>query len=503
MLTPVLFVLVSFLAADPAVDAARAHLDRHGADVIRAHADLLSIPNVTGHDADIRRNAEYIRRLLEDRGVDARLLEVENAAPIVYGRIESPGAARTLGVYVHYDGQPVDPAAWTNDPWTPTLYNAPISKGGERIPLPDPGDEIDPEWRLYARAASDDKAPITAIAAALDALRAHTIEPSVNLVFFFEGEEESGSAHLRDHLTAHRALLSDIDAWLICDGPVHQSRRPQLVFGVRGITTLDITVYGAAEPLHSGHYGNWAPNPAMMLSQLLASMKDRRGRVLINGFYDDTEPPGPAERAAVENQPRITQSLMQDLGLARTEVAGQSYLETLLRPSLNVRGFVSATVGDTARNVIPTEATASIDIRLAKGDDPVKMLDRVEAHIRKQGYHIVREDPDHAMRLAHPRIARVDRHVGYPAVRTPIDDPALEPVIQAARRAAGRELLLTPTLGGSLPLYLFEELHGAPLVIVPIANHDNRQHGPDENIRIANLWYGVELFAALFTMNED
>jgi acetylornithine deacetylase/succinyl-diaminopimelate desuccinylase-like protein len=160
----------------------------------------------------------------------------------------------------------------------------------------------------------------------------------------------------------------------------------------------------------------------------------------------------------------------------------------------------SAAVGAEARNLIPTTATASIDIRLAKGNDPERMQELVEEHVRKQGYQLVREDPDLETRLAHPRIAKVERRSGYPAARTSIDHPMARQVIAAAARAAGEEVVLLPTLGGSLPLYLFVDLLEAPVVIVPIANHDDNQHAPDENLRLANLWYGIDLMAALFTM---
>ena len=292
----------------------------------------------------------------------------------------------------------------------------------------------------------------------------------------------------------------EVDVWLICDGPVHQSRQPQLVFGVRGYTGLDITVYGATRYLHSGHYGNWAPNPAHLLARLLASMKDDEGNVLVEGFYGDTAPIGEAEREAMAALPDFDDDLRRELGLAATEADNALLAERLLIPSLNIRGLESAAVGSEARNVIPTEATASIDIRLAKGDDPVKMLDRVEDHIRRQGYHIVRDEPDMAVRLEYPKIAGVSRREGYPAARTGMDLPIVGDIIGAAERAADGPLVLPPTMGGSLPLYLFTELLAAPVVIVPIANHDDNQHAPNENLRLANLWYGIDLMAALLTI---
>ncbi|MGB5817578.1 MAG: M20/M25/M40 family metallo-hydrolase [Thermoanaerobaculia bacterium] len=486
-------------SAEDGLAAARMFRQANEASILGDFAELLSIPNVASDRENILRNAELIRSRLEQRGVAAELWALTGAPPVVFGALDVPGAERTLGIYVHYDGQPVDLDKWDQPPWSPTLYTGAIEAGGQPRPWPQPGEAIDPEWRIYGRSSGDDKAPLAAIFAALDALEAAAIEPTSNLRFLFEGEEEAGSDHLEEYLRQHRDDL-EVDVWLICDGPVHQSRQPQLVFGVRGYTGLDITVYGASRYLHSGHYGNWAPNPAHLLARLLASMKDDEGTVLVEGFYEDTAPIGEAERAAMASLPDFDDDLRRELGLVSTEADNALLAERLLIPSLNIRGLESAAVGSEARNVIPTEATASIDIRLAKGDDPVKILDRVEDHIRRQGYHIVRDDPDMTVRLEYPKIARVSRREGYPAARTGMDLPIVGDIIAAAERAADGPLVLPPTMGGSLPLYLFTELLAAPVVIVPIANHDDNQHAPNENLRLANLWYGIDLMGALLTL---
>ncbi len=491
-------------AADPeeeAVSAARAFHGTHGPAILREFADLLRIPNVQADQPGLQRTAAHIRDALGRRGVTAELLELDGVPPIVHGRLMVPGATRTLGIYVHYDGQPVAPEQWTYPPFEPTLLTAALEDGGRPRPLPADGEAVDPEWRLYARSSGDDKAPVPAILAALDALSAAGIAPTSNLIFFFEGQEEAGSGDLQRFLDRWRSKIDDVDLWLIADGPVHQSRAPQIVFGVRGYSGVDLRVYGATRYLHSGHYGNWAPNPALELSRLLAGMKDAAGRVTIEGFYDSVVPLTAEGRAAVERLPDDGDRLRQELGLAESEGGGASLIERILLPSFNVRGLGSASVGPTARNIIPTVADASIDMRLVKGNDPEKMLDLVEKHIAAQGYHIVREDPDAATRAAHGKIVRVTRRPGYPAVRTPMDLPIVRPVLDAARAAAGGPLILMPTLGGSLPLYLFADRLARPVVVVPIANHDDNQHAPDENLRIANLWYGIELFAAIFAGN--
>jgi acetylornithine deacetylase/succinyl-diaminopimelate desuccinylase-like protein len=231
-------------------------------------------------------------------------------------------------------------------------------------------------------------------------------------------------------------------------------------------------------------------------------MKDAEGHVLVDGFYDSTEQVSAAEIEAMASLPDFDGELRRQLGLAGTEAENAPLADRLLLPSLNIRGLQSAAVGPAARNIIPTEATVSIDIRLAKGNDPEAMLDLVEAHIRKQGYHVVRDEPDMDTRLEFSKIIRIDRRSGYKAARTPMDLPVAREIITAATRAADGDLVLLPTLGGSLPLYLFTERLAAPVVITPIANHDDNQHAPNENLRLANLWYGIDLMASLFTMPD-
>jgi acetylornithine deacetylase/succinyl-diaminopimelate desuccinylase-like protein len=489
----------SSFALNPAVEAARAYRETNAVRILHDFSGLLAIPNVASDSVNIVRNAEAIRTWVGRAAGDTlRLLSVPGAPPVVYGVHRVPGANRTLGIYLHYDGQPVTEDEWTTPPWKPTLYNGPPESGGKPIPWPKPGATIDPEWRLVARSAGDDKAPVAALGTALAALRDATIPVTSNLVFFFEGEEEAGSPHLGEYFERYGKDIA-VDGWLLVDGPVHTTRRPQLVFGVRGVTGFEITVYGAIRGLHSGHYGNWAPNPALALCRLLAGMKDADGRVTIDGFYDTVTPLTPGDRAALATVPDADAALRDELGLAASE-GTESLAESILRPSLNIRGFRSGDVGAHAANVVPPTATASVDIRLVRGNDPDHMLDLVEAHIAKEGYHIVREDPDPETRRRYPLIAKVVREGGYPAARTAVDDPFVPPLVRAAERAAGGPVILLPTLGGSLPLYLFQETWPVPMVIVPMANHDDDQHAANENLRLANLWYGIDLMTSILTM---
>ncbi len=495
-------VLLSFLShAQDIEKLADEHIKENGVQILKDFKTLLSFPNVAFDLPNINKNADHIISELAKRGVESKLLRMVGTPPIVYGYYPVEGASRTLAFYVHYDGQPADKTNWTNGPWDPTYYSKAITDGGEAIDFPTTSDQIEEEHRIYARSAGDDKAPIITILSALDMIQANEIKITSNLVFFFEGQEESSSLQLRQYLTDNRALVDEIDLWLFCDGPIHQSKQPQLVFGVRGVTGMEITTYGPNRPLHSGHYGNWAPVPGQILSELIASMKDEDGNVVIDGFYDDVEPLSNLEIEAMKNIPLIDNDLKRELGINNPE-GTESYNERLLRPSLTVRGLSSGNTGRLARNVVPATATATIGMRLVKGCDPEKQKDLVEAHIRKQGFHIIREDPDYETRMKYPKIAKVERFGGYPAARTSMDLPIIQDVIACTKEIAGDDLILLPTLGGSLPLYLFTDELKTPAIILPIANHDNNQHAADENIRIGNLWYGIKLMSALMTIDE-
>ena len=465
--------------------------------ILDEYSELIRIPNVSADLPNVRKNAEFIRAMFEKRGVPARLLEVAGASPVVFGEIKTPGAKRTIIFYAHYDGQPVDPKEWLTPPFEPVMRTASVEDGGKVVDWRAAA-KVEPEWRLFGRATSDDKAPIMAMAAALDAMKAAGARHRANIKFFFEGEEEAGSPNLEKFARQYRDLLQG-DVWLICDGPVHQNRQQSLFFGVRGVTSIDLTVYGPRRELHSGHYGNWAPNPAMMLSRLLATMTDGEGRVLVAGYYDGLVPMNESEKRAMRAVPDFDAELMAELGLARSEGSGEKLIERITYPSLNVRGLASAGVGKDARNVVPAQATAAIDIRLVKGLDWRKQVDKVVAHIRQQGYFVTESDPTEAERRQYAKIVRIRRGGGYNAVRTSMDLPVSRAVIAEMRRLHP-DLVLIPTHGGSVPLWVFEEVLATPLIGVPIVNHDNNQHSYNENLRIANLWKGIETMAVLLSM---
>jgi acetylornithine deacetylase/succinyl-diaminopimelate desuccinylase-like protein len=484
-------------ATSRVVSAVRTYRVAHESQIISEFVSLLSIPNVASDAANIQKNADHIEAMLKSRGFAVQQLPTaEGRGPVAFGELDAPGAKHTILFYAHYDGQPVDPSKWIGTkPFVPALRTASIDAGGKLIPFPDGPDSYKDDWRIYARASGDDKAPIIGILAAIDALKANNIPMAVNLKVIFEGEEEDSSPHLEVTIDAHKNLFKG-DLLITADGPIDQGGRPLIFFGNRGVISVRITVFGPLHPLHSGHYGNWAPNPAMRLAQLLATMKDANGRVLIAGFYDNVVPLGPAEQKAIAEAPDNDAHLLHTFGIAAPDGGGKKLLELLNEPSLNIDGLESGWTGAQSKTIIPDTATASLDMRLVKNAGPDQEFNRLVAHIRKQGFYVIDREPTMDERAKYPRIAEVTRDKGYPATRTAMDLPISQALMRAVDEGAGEPAVKLPLLGGSVPMYIFADL-GLPVIGVPIANFDDNQHSPNENLRVGNLWKGMEIYGEI------
>ncbi|MDG2090445.1 MAG: M20/M25/M40 family metallo-hydrolase [Gammaproteobacteria bacterium] len=463
--------------------------------IINDFVDLLALPNVAQNQADMDVNADHITSLLEQRGFTTQRLQ-SGGSPYVYAEMMQPGATETLLLYAHYDGQPVQVENWAYPPFTPTLLDAPLQAGGQPVDIAEVSGSFDPEWRLYARSAGDDKMPIIALMHTLDAMQANDIDLSVNLKLLLDGEEERGSPSVGNIIDENPGLL-DADLLLFCDGPMHQSRNAQLVFGVRGSKTLDMTTYGANRPLHSGHYGNWAPNPIMQMTYLLTSMRDETGRILIDNYYDDVAPVNDMERSAIAAMPDITEALKNELAINTPEGDGVRLEELVTLPAINVRGISAGGVGPLGRNIILSNATASLNIRLVANQRPEGVEELIEAHIVNQGFHIVYEDPTNEILSANEKVIKLDwRGRGSPGLRTPMDDAMSQRLVNLMQSVT-TDLILTPSMGGSLPLDDFATRMDTPIIVLPLANHDNNQHAENENIRLQNMWDAMSIYGVI------
>jgi acetylornithine deacetylase/succinyl-diaminopimelate desuccinylase-like protein len=484
--------------ADPAAiqRAAAAHYDSHYRQILEEFDALLSLPNHASNRADIERNLLALEQALAKRGFKTRRLETEGAVPSLYGELKRDPKKPTVLWYAHYDGQPVGSSGWNTEPFEPVFDRA-----GQHSRLSDALKTLNavPEdaARIYARSASDDKAAIIAMLAALDGLSTARTPLAVNLKVFLEGEEEIGSPNLPAIVRANAELLA-ADLLLFADGPRHQSGRPQVVLGVRGTQGAELTLFGPTRALHSGHYGNWVPNPAARLSDVLTSVRAPDGRILIQGFYDSFDR-DLAGRGVVPDD-ELEAQLLKELHLTKRENAERSLAAAVTWPALNIVGLRSGDTGSNARNAIPTEATASLDFRLVPKQTPAIVRELFERHLRSLGYRVVATRAEAEATADRDRVALVTwSRSGYSGARVRDDAPAVRALIDLMRSVHGDQLVVAPILGGSLPLAMFAENSPVTAVVVlPIANYDNNQHAPNENVTLESLRYGIQTFSTVF-----
>lgn len=483
-------------AASPTV-AVRAWRQAHEREIVGDFSTLLAKPNVATNLADVQANAAYIEGLLKVRGFATRIIEAEpGTPPSVFAELKVPGARRTVVFYAHYDGQPIGQAGWISPPFEPQMRTAlpearPVDWRAAAGPL-------DPDWRLFARSSGDDKASIQALISAFDALKAAGIKPSVNVKLLYEGEEEQGSPHFAALVAKHLDLLRG-DLLIMGDGPMSQTGKQQINFGNRGFLGFTATVYGPLRPLHDGHYGSWAPSPTVMLAELVTSLRDDNGRILIPGFYDDVAPVTAADKAALAALPDVETGLKRSLALGRN-VGPARLADGYMSPTLNVRAIHAGDAGPQAANAIATDGEASFDFRLAPGEKPDRVKAMVERYLAGQGWFVVHEAPSPEQRAAHPKVIRLAWDAGASeATETPMDGPAARAVAASISRTVGYPVLKLPIMGASSGMADIVGQLKVPMVGVSIANYDDNQHARNENLRLGNLWDGIEVYAGLLS----
>ncbi|WP_374571513.1 M20/M25/M40 family metallo-hydrolase [Phenylobacterium sp.] len=461
--------------------------------------DFLKIPNVAFQSsANMRRNADWAEAAFKRHGFAARQLQ-DGDTPMVYAEWPAASPARkTVLFYAHMDGQAVFPKEWDQpDPFVPVLRAKAADGSLQDLPLERlTSGTTDPEWRLFARSAADDKAPILMLIAAMDAVKALGLKPAVNVKVIIDSHEEGGPPTLKD-VVARNAELLKADAVVMLDGPMHDTNRPTLVFGHRGGAGFTLTVFGASEDLHSGHYGNFAPNPAFGLARLVTSMKDADGRVLIPGFYEGVamDAASKAARAAV---PDDEAALRARLGIAESEKVGVSYQEAMAYPTLNITEMKAGEPGS-HRSIIPSFATASFDSRTVPGTPPARQLALVKAWVQQQGYHLVDGEPTAEERAAYPLLASVKGGGGAPALQTPLDAPVGVWARKALLAEFGQEPVRIPIMGGGVPSSPFSQGLKAPVLLIPLVNKDDNQHAANENLRVGNYFDGARSLFSLVT----
>lgn len=458
---------------------------------------FLALPN-DADDADaMGRNTSWLSTAFGRRGFSTQDLSGPDYA-LLYAERSGRDAARTLLFYLHFDGQPVDPSQWRQ----PNPYEAVLkaNRGGtwETISWSSLEQGTDPDWRVFARSASDDKGPIVMLLHALDRLDETGIAVSSNIKVILDGKEEKGSPKLAERIAHYKKLMA-ADYLIVIDGPQHSSNRPTLTYGCRGIATVSILTYGPAKAAHSGHFGNVAPNPAFRLARLLASMKDDSGRVLVEGFYAGagiTE----AEQVLIAGLADDTEAIKERLQVAALEKVGVGYHQALQYPSLNIRRLDSPLFGG-IRTIVPDSAKAEIDIRLVPETPGARQIALLKEHMERQGFHVTEGVPGKAERLRYRKIATLRSEPGVPAFQTPADSPMGDFLRTALRGGLGISPVEVPIMGGTVPITPFIRTLDIPAVIVPLVNGDNNQHSPNENLRLGNAIEGINILVAILSQH--
>ena len=476
-----------------------AYVGAHQRAIVSELVELLSLPNHSSDTDNIQRNAMYLRQMLRRHGLSSEILETDGN-PLVWGEMKVTDAKRTVLIWSHYDGQPVDPRAWKQaSPFTPILRDGRMEDGAKEVSGLKTLTKFEPDWRLYARSASDDKAPIVALCATLDALKAAGLSPTSNVRVVLDGEGDSGSPSLATAIPRYRDKFA-ADLMFIFDGPVHASGKPTIVFGIRGALGFELTTYGPKFGVASGHYGNWVPNPGIRLARLLASMKDDDGRVLVKGFYDGIVPLAPEEQAMLEAVPDDPAGLKKLFGIAGPERSDLSLQQALQLPALNIRGLSSAYVGPEARTIIPDRAVATIDVRVVKETPLSDMAQKIRAHIQAQGFHVVESEPDDETRARYPRIVKFVLRAGIDSYRTSPLAPESKLVTEAVAEMFGERPVLIRTMGATVPIAPFIQVMGFPAITLPTVNFDNNEHGDNENLRLGHFFRSIVTIAAVLSM---
>jgi acetylornithine deacetylase/succinyl-diaminopimelate desuccinylase-like protein len=497
---PGICLLATIAAAEHApqrisAEGLRSLVDAHALEAIALYREFLAIPNDANDPQQIQRLNAWVREAFESRGFETRELPTAGS-PSVYAEKRSPGATRTVLVYLQADGQPVDPSAWAQpNPYEAVLKQRDESGEWRIIDWASLDGSVDPDWRIFARSAADSKGPMTQFLVANGLLASVMSDLGYHLKVLVDTEEELGSPHLADAVREHSELLA-ADMLLIFDGPPHASNRPTVSLGARGIATVTLTAWGPRVAQHSGHYGNFVPNPAMDLAHILSSLKTRDGVVAVEGFYDGVEIDDRA-RSVLESVPDDEEAILSQMGLSRADSVAETLQEAIQYPSLNVRGLSAAWTGRQSRTIIPPTAVAEIDIRLVKESNAERMIALLRKHIEEQGVTVLDHAPSEEERRVYERIVTMTHHIAYGAFRTDPDAPPARMARAGMRELYGAEPILIRTMGGSIPIAPIIEALGVPAAIVPTVNMDNNQHSPNENLRLGNLLEGIVILMSV------
>lgn len=474
-------------------------VDRILKNTLLAHKTFVGIPNLPKDPDLMLKNMNWVGDQYKEMGFEVSLLPSQTL-PILLIEKEYNPTYKTVLFYFHIDGQPVDPNAWDQEhPFTPALKMQDEDGKWQTINWNQLNGTIDDEWRIFARAAADDKGPITMLLSAFKILAENKETPPYNVKMIFDPEEEYGSQALLTTLETYKEEYA-ADYFIVMDGPAHNSNKPTVTFGCRGIATCSITTYGATLPQHSGHYGNYSPNPVFSLAKLLASMKDDQGRVLIENYYNGIEIDEELLKF-LASVPYDALGLKKELGIKTEEKVGRNYQESLQYPSLNVRQIETSWKGPGLKTIIPEVASVFIDIRLVAETDGAQQLAKIKKHIEAQGYYVIDRDPTPEERNTYDKIVNFRSHPGVNAFRTEVNSAFGTTIRDGLAKDFGEQPVVIRTMGGTVPIIPLINKLNIPTLIIPMVNMDNNQHSPNENIRIGNIRQGIKICLSILNMS--
>ena len=472
-----------------------------GIESIESFKEFLSIKNDANFKNEMKPLIEWGINNFKKYGFEVERLETPELPLLLASKVISEDL-NTLLIYLQFDGQPVDNSKWDQEnPYKAVLkekidneYRIIDWSRLDNITFDDIKKE---DLRIFARSASDAKGPVMMIINALEIMKRNNIELEYNLKVIMDFEEEISSPNLADAVKKYSSKLKS-DALLIFDGPKHPSNLPTLTFGARGISDITLITYGPIVPQHSGHFGNYAPNPVFRMSEILSSMKDPNGRVTIPGFYDGIELDKKTLKILAE-VPDDEKKMMNDMQFKKPDNVGKNYQESIQYPSINVRGIESGWVREEVRTIVPSECIAEIDVRLVLESDPIRLHNLIKSHIQELGYYVINRRPTKDERLKHNKIVTFVSSFDYDAFRTDIESEIGKWLVKSLKKTFGVEPVKKRTSGGSVPISPFVNTLGIPAVTVPTVNQDNNQHSPNENIKIENYITGIETYLGILT----
>lgn len=422
-------------------------------------AEYIRLPSVSATGWGVAETGAHIRDVLRGGGFEARLLPTAGHPAVIAHRAGPPGSPHVV-IYGHYDVQP--PGAdelWDSPPFEPAVRDG----------------------RIFGRGTADNKGQHLAHIIAAELLVEQHGGLPCSVTFVLDGEEEIGSPHLDEALRGIRDELS-ADLAIVSDGPVDNTGRCQLVYGMRGIVAFELSATGAERDLHSGHYGEMPPNPLWTLVHLLSSMKDDAGNITIDGVNESVAPMGEPERQAMAALEPDPDELLSSIGAPRLgrSPAGSLGERSMARPTLTINGLHGGYDGPKIKTILPHTATAKCDMRLVHGQDADAVWSLVQQHVQR-----------HA-----PEVTAV-RHGAMHPSRTPMDTPYAAPVAGAVRAVTGEEPVHVPVAGGSLPMWVFTRSLGVPALLLPLGNADEANHAPNENFTLERFYQGIVISTAV------